>query len=106
MAKRTIACRVCGKLFIPCNKSSAIIGAFNYHSITCSPECGVEYLHRVQEARNVSKKNSVTETEKHDETAKINADVKNSIEVVLDTVESGITATRFRKNRQGMNEDE
>ena len=51
MAARTIPCRVCGKVFVPCNKPSAVIGAFNYHSLACSPECGAEYLRRVQVAR-------------------------------------------------------
>ena len=51
MANRTIPCRVCGKMFVPCNKPSAVIGAFNYHSLACSPECGAEYLRRVQAAR-------------------------------------------------------
>lgn len=54
MAARTIPCRVCGKMFVPCNKPSAVIGAFNYHSVACSPECGAEYLRRVQEARKKS----------------------------------------------------
>ena len=54
MAARTIPCRVCGKMFVPCNKPSAVIGAFNYHSIACSPECGAEYLRRVQVARQES----------------------------------------------------
>ena len=54
MAARTIPCRVCGKMFVPCNKPSAVIGAFNYHSIACSPECGAEYLRRVQVARQKS----------------------------------------------------
>lgn len=52
MTERTIPCRVCGKLFVPCNKTSSALGAFNYHSVACSPECGAEYLRRVQEARN------------------------------------------------------
>lgn len=51
MATRTIPCRVCGKMFVPCNKPSAVIGAFNYRSLACSPECGAEYLRRVQTAR-------------------------------------------------------
>lgn len=34
MAARTIPCRVCGKMFVPCNKPSAVIGAFNYHILT------------------------------------------------------------------------
>ncbi len=51
MATQTVPCRVCGKIFVPCNKSSASIGAFNYHAVACSPECGTEYLRRVQAAR-------------------------------------------------------
>lgn len=51
MATRTVPCRVCGKLFVPCNKPSSALGAFNYRSIACSSECGAEYLRRVQTAR-------------------------------------------------------
>lgn len=51
MAVRTIPCRVCGNMFTPCNKTSGALGAFNYREVACSPECGVEYLRRVQAAR-------------------------------------------------------
>lgn len=51
MAARTVSCRVCGKEFVPCNKPSSALGAFNYRAVACSPECGTEYLRRVQEAR-------------------------------------------------------
>lgn len=51
MATRTVPCRVCGKMFVPCNKPSSALGAFNYHSVACSPECGAEYFRRVQAAR-------------------------------------------------------
>ena len=51
MAARAIPCRVCGKMFVSCNKPSAVIGAFNYREVACSPECGAEYLRRVQAAR-------------------------------------------------------
>lgn len=54
MQNRTIPCRVCGKMFVPCNKPSMTLGAFNYRSIACSPECGAEYLRRVQAARQKS----------------------------------------------------
>lgn len=47
MNKRTVPCRVCGKQFVPCGKSSAEIGAFNYREVACSEECGAEYLRRV-----------------------------------------------------------
>lgn len=52
MTNKTASCRVCGKQFIPCNKSSAEIGAFNYREVACSQECGQEYLKRVLAARN------------------------------------------------------
>lgn len=54
MAVRTIPCRVCGKMFTPCNKTSSALGAFNYREVACSPECGAEYLRRVQVARQKS----------------------------------------------------
>lgn len=77
MAARAIPCRVCGKMFVPCNKPSAVIGAFNYHSLACSPECGAEYLRRVQAARQESVANkapdaivSTDESKAEDETVK------------------------------------
>lgn len=54
MAVHTIPCRVCGKMFTPCNKTSGALGAFNYREVACSPECGAEYLRRVQVARQKS----------------------------------------------------
>lgn len=54
MAVRTIPCRVCGKMFTPCSKTSGALGAFNYREVACSPECGAEYLRRVQVARQKS----------------------------------------------------
>ena len=54
MATRSIPCRVCGKMFTPCNKTSGALGAFNYREIACGPECGAEYLRRVQVARQKS----------------------------------------------------
>lgn len=54
MATRSIPCRVCGKMFTPCNKTSGALGAFNYREIACGPECGAEYLRRVQAARQKS----------------------------------------------------
>lgn len=54
MSTRTIPCRVCGKMFTPCNKTSGALGAFNYREVACSPECGAEYLRRVQVVRQKS----------------------------------------------------
>lgn len=49
--KETRKCRVCGKDFIPCNKTSADIEAFNYRAVACSQECGNIYLKRIIESR-------------------------------------------------------
>lgn len=97
MAKRTAVCRVCGKQFVPCNKSSASLGAFNYHSIACSSECGVEYLRRVQEARKQPEQN---------ETADVNVAGEISENEVEETAEPTAKATRSRKNKQETNEEE
>lgn len=61
MSYNTAPCRVCGKDFIPCGKSSAEIGAFNYKEVACSPECGQEYLRRVLEGRKGSTGNMTAE---------------------------------------------
>lgn len=58
MANEKVPCRVCGKLFIPCGKTSAMIGAFNYREVACSPECGKEYMRRVIESRQVKTEKS------------------------------------------------
>lgn len=107
MAKRTAVCRVCGKQFVPCNKSSASLGAFNYHGIACSPECGAEYLRRVQEARKQSEQNETTELARQisiDESADVN--VTGEISENKKTVEPVVKATRSRKNKQETNEEE
>lgn len=62
MPNNTAPCRVCGKDFVPCGKSSAEIGAFNYKEVACSPECGQEYLRRVLEGRKNSTKIVTVET--------------------------------------------
>lgn len=51
MTQRTVPCRVCGKPFVPCGKTSVEIGAFNYREVACSPKCGQEYLKRVLDER-------------------------------------------------------
>ena len=111
MAKRTVSCRVCGKLFVPCNKSSASLGAFNYHSIACSPECGAEYLRRVQAARNQSEQEETAELAgqisiKESEAANVNVAGEISENEVEKTVEPVVKATRSRKNKQETNEEE
>lgn len=60
MANQTVQCRICGKSFVPCNKTSNSIGAFNYRSVACSPECGAEYLRRVRDSRKSKNLNGET----------------------------------------------
>lgn len=109
MAKRTVSCRVCGKLFVPCNKSSASLGAFNYRSIACSPECGAEYLRRVQEARKQPEQNETAELAEQisiDETADVNVAGEISENDVEEAAEPAVKTTRSRKNKQETNEEE
>lgn len=109
MAKRTIACRVCGKQFVPCNKSSASLGAFNYHSIACSPECGAEYLRRVQVARNQSEQEETAELAGQisiDETADVNVAGEISEDANEDIFADVPKVIRSRKNKQETNEEE
>lgn len=109
MAKRTVSCRVCGKLFVPCNKSSASLGAFNYHSIACSPECGAEYLRRVQEARKQPEQNETAELAGQisiDETADVNVAGEISEDANEDIFADVPKAIRSRKNKQETNEEE
>ena len=85
MAQNTASCRVCGKAFIPCGKSSAEIGAFNYREVACSQECGQEYLKRVLAARSLK----ITPTDIVEETESVvrNETPENeaNIEVFEDT---------------------
>ena len=109
MAKRTAVCRVCGKQFVPCNKSSVSLGAFNYHSIACSPECGAEYLRRVQEARKQPEQSETAELAGQisiDETADVNVAGEISENDVEEAAEPAVKTTRSSKNKQETNEEE
>ena len=111
MAKRTAVCRVCGKQFVPCNKSSASLGTFNYHSIACSPECGAEYLRRVQAARNQSEQEETAELAgqisiKESEAANVNVAGEISEDANEDIFADVPKAIRSRKNKQETNEEE
>jgi len=75
MAKKTIPCRVCGKMFVPCNKPIELLGAFNYRAFACSPECGITYIKRVEAAREKELEN-------------INSNMVSSLdEVKIETIE-------------------
>lgn len=43
-------CRVCGKAYKPC-RSEIQSGVFRWQAVACSPECGAEYLRRIEESR-------------------------------------------------------
>lgn len=43
-------CRVCGKNYVPC-RTAAQNGVFRWQSVACSPECGAEYLRRIEVSR-------------------------------------------------------
>ena len=49
-------CRVCGKEYELCRNVKDGSGIFHYQEVSCSPECGAEYLRQVMEARNPSLK--------------------------------------------------
>lgn len=51
MADRRVPCKVCGKMFTPCNKTSQELGMFNWREVACSPECGARYLEQVTASR-------------------------------------------------------
>ena len=44
-------CRVCGKVYEACASAAKPGQVFRWQEVACSPECGAEYLRRVQEAR-------------------------------------------------------
>ena len=52
MAKVQKPCRVCGKLYTPCNDCEKDKTVFHWRSIACSPKCAQIYLQHVYEARN------------------------------------------------------
>lgn len=80
MIQNTVPCRVCGKIFVPCNKPSSSLGAFNYHSIACSPECGAEYFRRVQAARQQPTEQSVPDAKVSTDEPLVSSDKDTEIE--------------------------
>lgn len=51
MPKVTKVCRVCGKSYEACRTARTGSGAFRWQEVACSPECGAEYLQKVQASR-------------------------------------------------------
>lgn len=52
-------CRVCGKEYKPC-RSVVSNGVFRWQAVACSPECGAEYLARIEESRTPKKAENKT----------------------------------------------
>lgn len=50
MPQETKECRVCGKEYKAC-RTQNVNKAFRWQDITCSPECGEEYLRRIRLSR-------------------------------------------------------
>lgn len=46
-------CRVCGKKYEAC-RTSKISKIFRWQDVSCSPECGAEYLRRIEASRESS----------------------------------------------------
>lgn len=45
-------CRVCGKPYTACKSTmNNYDGVFRWQEVSCSPECGAEYLEQVMESR-------------------------------------------------------
>lgn len=55
MAKNK-TCRICGKTYEVCRSYEDYSGAFHWQEVSCSQECGAEYLRRIMEARNPAPK--------------------------------------------------
>ena len=49
MIEGTKPCKVCGTSFVPCLTQSP--SGFNWRTVTCSPECGQIYLHKIMVSR-------------------------------------------------------
>lgn len=57
MPTATKQCRVCGKSYEACRSLKVNVdGPFRWQEVACSPECGAEYLRRVNESRNPTPK--------------------------------------------------
>lgn len=54
MGKSVKICRVCGKEYEAC-RSANVSGLFRWQDVSCSPECGAEYLRRINLSRMTEK---------------------------------------------------
>lgn len=68
MPREQKKCRVCGKLYTACRTVNPVPGAYNWREVACSPECSMEYIRRVTEARGKDKALTEAEAEAQTET--------------------------------------
>ncbi len=52
MPNQVRVCRVCGKKYEAC-RTPKVSNAFRWQDVSCSPECGAEYLRKVQLSRGI-----------------------------------------------------
>lgn len=52
MAKEIKVCRVCGDTYEAC-RTSKVTHTFRWQDVSCSPECGAEYLRRIKLSREI-----------------------------------------------------
>lgn len=70
MPKMTKICRVCGNSYEACHTARTGSSTFRWQEVACSPECGAEYLKRIQASR---AKTAYVATPVAKETAKVAA---------------------------------
>lgn len=46
-----LKCRVCGNLYTGCRSAFPNDGVFRWQTVTCSPECGQQYLDEILKSR-------------------------------------------------------
>lgn len=45
------ACRICGKLYIPCSDCENDKNAFHWRTVACSRECAMKYFAKIEKTR-------------------------------------------------------
>lgn len=80
MIEGTKPCKVCGTSFVPCLTQSP--SGFNWRTVTCSPECGQIYLHKIMVSRGLI----VEEQPKPEEPAVLEEVAEEEIEVAEEAI--------------------
>ena len=80
-------CRVCGCEYEACRSLKKTVGGpFQWQEVACSPECGAEYLRRVNEARNPVPKSKRGNRAKVVLVDEVSAPVKEQVDTVIEAV--------------------